>query len=311
MANGEQDLNSGPDFVTVNDLPIELRCEITKKFHDYATLLILNDDYAGSGVLVQMDGYFGILTAEHVVFNPGNPLDNSARSRQILSVPVGIHSVSDLGDVRIQPDVRRVNVNSLRWFPEEPHSKTYEDAEWGPDLAFIRIPPASEFQESLLARISFWNLTLDTEYRMRSALNEGFVAYVGAPGIWIDDDPTVRPGQKVKRIKSAAFLGGAKYELKENGHDFLTTIGNREQGSLLPPNFKGVSGGAVWKFWPRLGDAKLGERKYEIDQYVLAGIAFWADCSDANAPWIRAHGPRSIYGGFLNEVRAWLQGGTT
>ena len=28
MPSGEQDSNSGPDFVTVNDLPIELRCEM-------------------------------------------------------------------------------------------------------------------------------------------------------------------------------------------------------------------------------------------------------------------------------------------
>ena len=28
MPSGEQDSNSGPDFVTVNDLPIEWRCEM-------------------------------------------------------------------------------------------------------------------------------------------------------------------------------------------------------------------------------------------------------------------------------------------
>lgn len=83
---------------------------------------------------------------------------------------------------------------------------------------------------------------------MHTASDQGFVAYVGAPAMWIDDDPTVKPTQKVKRIKSAPFLGGAPHRLDESGYDFLTTVGNREQGSLLPQNFKGVSGGAVWNF---------------------------------------------------------------
>lgn len=175
-------------------------------------MLILNDDYAGSGIFVKVDDSFGILTAEQVIFNPNNRFDNSVRGQQILTIPVSHHSFGDLDDARIQPDVRRVNVNLLRWYPESPHSETYEDTKWGPDLAFIRIPPTSSFEESFLARRNFWNLTLDSETRMQAALeNRAFVAYVGAPGVWIDDDPNVKPSQKVKRIKSAAFLGGAEY----------------------------------------------------------------------------------------------------
>jgi len=162
MPRGDQDSFSESDFVTVNDLSTDFRNEITDTFHNYATLLILNDDNAGSGIFVQIDGCFGILTAEHVVFSPINPFNNSVRSQQILSVPVEHHSLENLDDARIQPDVRRINVSSLSWYPDSPHSETYEAAEWGPILPLFASPPprnskkVSEREETF--GISHWIL---------------------------------------------------------------------------------------------------------------------------------------------------------
>jgi hypothetical protein len=50
--------------------------------------LMLNDDFIGSGVLVEIDGVPFILTAEHVVNNPRTPFDNSLESTQVLVTSV-------------------------------------------------------------------------------------------------------------------------------------------------------------------------------------------------------------------------------
>ena len=48
-------------------------------------------------------------------------------------------------------------------------------------------------------------------------------------------------------------------------------------------------------------------RELKAGDYVLAGIVFWEDQQDPNAPFVRSHGPRSIYEKFLREVRLWLK----
>jgi hypothetical protein len=50
-------------------------------------------------------------------------------------------------------------------------------------------------------------------------------------------------------------------------------------------------------------------RELTAEDYVLAGIVFWEDQQDANAPFVRSHGPRSVYEKFLSEVRTWLRDG--
>jgi len=71
-----------------------------------------------------------------------------------------------------------------------------------------------------------------------------------------------------------------------------------EPGLFIPESFKGVSGGDLWLFCDFF---QMSEPPQELtrNDYVLAGIAFWQDQIDANTPFVRCHGSRSIYENFL------------
>jgi hypothetical protein len=126
--------------------------------------LILNDDFLGSGVLVEVDNVPGVLTAEHVVNNSAAPFDNSLESKQAL-----VTSVSE------RANTVAVEMRHLTWW-----TTTRQTDEWGPDLAFIRLPESAGFTRQLRASKSFYNLTLDPKNRMEEALDSsGFMAFVG------------------------------------------------------------------------------------------------------------------------------------
>jgi hypothetical protein len=53
--------------------------EISRQLHKYTISLILDGKFYGTGTLVEIDGFKGILTAEHVIHNPeGKRFDNSS-----------------------------------------------------------------------------------------------------------------------------------------------------------------------------------------------------------------------------------------
>jgi hypothetical protein len=92
----------------------------------------------------------------------------------------------------------------------------------------------------------------------------------------------------------------------QNGYDFVDLLAAREPGTVIPNSFQGVSGGALWRFRDFF---HMSEPPQELkrDDYVLAGIVFWEDQTNPDAPFIRAHGPLSIYENFLPKVREWLR----
>jgi hypothetical protein len=134
--------------------------------------------YAGSGVLVEVDGVSGILTAEHVIFNPQMPFE----SGQALWTIPRFYSMDRLDDPIVDdpathPSASNIQIDLLRWYPESPHRQDYTQpsAEWGPDLAFIRLPELglTAFGRTLRAvRINFYSLAREPEARMEKALDE-------------------------------------------------------------------------------------------------------------------------------------------
>jgi len=146
-----------------------LRTSIVETLGSPIVQLILDGEYAGSGVLVEVDGVSGILTAEHVIFNR-----DSFKKAQILStIPrfYSIDSIDDpiLDDPTTQPSATHIRIDLLRWYPPTPHRKDYKEqgAEWGPDLGFIRIPKGTNFEGNLrAARINFYSWAHEPELRM-------------------------------------------------------------------------------------------------------------------------------------------------
>lgn len=270
--------------------------------------------YAGSGVLVEAYGVSGILTAEHVIFNPKMPFESG---QALWTIPrfYSMDRVDDpiVDEASTHPSATNIQMDLLSWHPESPHRKNYETqaARWGPDLAFIRLPQdaLTAFGRTLRAvRINFYSLAREPQARMQRALDETktILAIVGAPAEWIEDDPSPRAGQMIERIKSGVLLTAQEqYQPAKNGYDFIDALIGAGPGTLIPGSFGGVSGGALWRFRDPFHTVQP-MRELQSGDYVLAGIAFWEHLGKRK-PFIRSHGPRSLYEKFLPELRDWLR----
>lgn len=143
---------------------------------------------------------------------------------------------------------------------------------------------------------------------MQKALDETntMLALVGAPLQWIENDPLPRAGQMIDLIRSGIMLTAQeRYQPPKNGYDFIDALLEAGPGTSIPGSFGGVSGGALWRFRdPFHTDQPMPELKPE--DYVLAGIAFWEQLR-GRKPFVRSHGPRSLYETFLPLLRDWLR----
>jgi hypothetical protein len=66
------DQNASEEFflVRLGDLPESLTKELRVAVTCFVVPILLDEEFYGSGVLIQVDGHYGILTAEHVVNPP-------------------------------------------------------------------------------------------------------------------------------------------------------------------------------------------------------------------------------------------------
>jgi hypothetical protein len=293
--------------LSLDQLPNELRANIVQAFGSFVIPLFLDAEPAGTGVLVEVDGVLGILTAEHVIFNPNKPLEQG----QVLWTIPRAYPRESIGQRTNHPRATRIRTDLLRCYPSAPSRKDYkqEGAEWGPDLGFIRIPKPTNPEGNLRALRNVYSWAREPEGRMEKALKQDnlMLAVVGVPQEWIEDDPRSQPDQVAKRIKMGPLLTAQeKYWPDQNGYDFIDALAERTPDTPIPQSFKGISGGALWRLRdPFHADPPMPE--LTAGDYVLAGIVFWEDQQNANAPFMRSHGPRSVYEKFLPEVRAWLK----
>ena len=266
-------------------------------------------DFAGSGLLVEVDGVSGILTAEHVIYGPAG----LETKRSILATVPQVYPFDSFAELIPDQPARHaigthIRAEVLTWYPTTHQRKTYD--EWGPDLAFIRVPKGTPFERNLRAtRINFYSWARGPDSDMRKALDQSssVLAVVGAPGEWIEEDPSPKPGQFGRRIKVGVMMTAQEqYHPDQNGYDFVDAVASREPGTFIPNSFGGVSGGALWRFRDVFHTNLFGTQ-LNRDEYVLAGIAFWQHRIDSKISFVRCHGPRSIYERFLPEVRDWLK----
>src|ERR1700738_2857878 len=105
-----------PGF-TLNDVPTTIKNELARKTHDFAVHFIRDDKPAGSGVFVKVAEYYGILTAEHVIYPPEPPFDDSENSRQTLTFPLKIYCGDPPPEHKTFQDSLPIPMNHLRWYP--------------------------------------------------------------------------------------------------------------------------------------------------------------------------------------------------
>jgi hypothetical protein len=165
--------------------------------------------------------------------------------------------------------------------------------EWGPDLAFLAIPPNKV--GTIESVKSFYNLPL-REGSMRAGkpdIERGLWAFVGAPA---STSNLAAPGNlEFAQTAHWAFVD----RLHAIGdHDYVD-VGIPADASNLPASFKGVSGGGLWQIdiFRDLGG------RWGMTVPTLEGCAFY-ETAPANARiHIRCHGRRSIYVRAIEQLR--------
>ena len=281
---------SGEYFsVYLGDLPESLKEELRAAVTCFAVPLLLDEEFIGSGVLIEVDGHYGILTAAHVL--------NAPFRKSFADASEFFISVASFAN-RVSVSTRYLDLFTTARLSDE----------YGPDLGFILLPPTSSVVSEAKARKSFYNLANDPGNRMGSALkNEGFVAFVG---LVAEEQKELQPTLGFKSVTGLfgyAFLTGVEKAFEKDSHDYLEVAADRSLCPTVPKSFGGVSGGGLWRFFVsrQAADDKPGLER--LNGYVLAGITFYQIDPSSARPLVRAHGPRSIYQTFLSELRCWLR----
>jgi hypothetical protein len=274
--------------IRLSELPDALVEEIRRITGDYTLPIVSGYTPLGSGTLVQIDQWRGLLTARHVV-QPENPdlrLDVTGYPERFLRTAVGpfAHDLS-------------ITTNALRFVITPRKSKEY-----GPDLAFIALPPGP-FLHAIMARKSFFNLTKNTAERKKMALNDtGFFALCGFPAVKDFSVAAELGFAVVNRLLGYSMLTGPEYYEERDGWDYYEMPVSQQAANEFERTFGGVSGGGVWR-----ANAKRGEDdnpgQEVLHNMTLAGVAFFQvdDLKEKHFA-IRAHGPTSLYDRFLEQM---------
>ncbi len=175
--------------ITVGEFSDELLNDISRTTYDYTIPLGLNNVLVGSGTLINIDATPGILTAAHVIKVSG--WNNSIGVKQALVTTPDRHA-SYLWE----------RMENLDWWISKP-----VDPEWGPDLAFIRLPTSGRFIEQIKGKKSFWPLTKNPSQRVEDAnSSDVFAAVCGFVAEETRDGEPESGFQQVERLQGYSFI---------------------------------------------------------------------------------------------------------
>lgn len=281
--------------VRLGDLSESVIEAIKQETKHYTVPPVINETPLGSGTLMVIDGYFGILTAEHVVRHPHKPelhLTNLSHQGPRLVIPP-MDFPADIGFASFS--LRVITTNRKR-------------DDYGPDLAFIVMPPSGALSE-IRARRSFYPLAKAADEKTEEALQDtGFIAFCGFLGSKRTEEAADLGFSKVIQLGGYAFLTGPeKYEQRDRWDYYELGVRREEMGDF-GDSFGGVSGGGVWRIPVYLKKGDVVGAEY-FERMTFAGVAFYEENHLPNGRFfVRTHGPRSIYQTFLPEIRKQLSG---
>jgi hypothetical protein len=214
---------------------------------------------AGTGTLGTVDGLYGIVTAAHVW---EDVLKSAVKLGITLTDNINHNYLMDVS--AIHPTIIRDNASGWN--------------EWGPDIAFLRIPP--EFVGGIKAFQDFEDLKKPPKPLGVESL-ECWVA-MGTP----EELGSFSPNHASVQI-SGDFVDPRSQSSGE--HDYYDFEVNTEREGM-PKSFGGFSGGGLWRVLvyhsPLTDKIDWAQR--------LKGVIFWQSPLVEGKRMIRCHGPKSI-----------------
>jgi hypothetical protein len=238
----------------------------------------------GSGTLVRCAAIQGILTCGHVL--------EALRSHQ--SFGVVCFGVAESRCQKIIFDAADTVAHAISFFTP-PGSAT------GPDLAFVPIPSGEMGALTALGSV----VDLDSgEAKATSSGPAGAEAIEAVAGI-VDEMtplPHLSATAIILDVEGLVNVGRVSSTRNVNQFDLLEFIPNSSQDFALPSTYGGTSGGGIWRVYVN----RQQDSTYLPSETRLTGVAFWE--TDPPDRKIIGHGPGSIYGHLLAEIRRrWSQ----
>jgi hypothetical protein len=237
----------------------------------------------GSGTLVSIGRIDGILTAAHV-------WDDILRRRSK-------ENLDELG--LLQFPIRSKQSQRLRlkldYVDVEMIGSSPFDDEFGPDLAFVRLPIA--IANALRANSSFANFDkqIATAFASVPVGVKVHDAVVGVVAGWQND--TIDDGELIiTPIEALHNVGTAKPISPSNGFDRMQFVPLPATDFKLPKSYGGTSGGGLWR-------ALTNDENVYFEKRLM-GVAFYEKQDDAGTIVVICHGPKSVYVKLAEQIRA-------
>lgn len=234
---------------------------------------------AGSGTLVQADGHYGILTADHVLTN--FPAQGE----------VGL-ILADGEVIKLQRVVMRMeHVQKVRIARA---SRTKD----GPDLGLILLPRGLAKDIEAKGNV-FYNLVKRKDRVLADEDSSSYGGWIVAGMVheWSFSLPDER-GLGVRGFKGFVGAGVVRPEQCRGSFDYFDFEVRGGVGYGRPDNFGGMSGGGLWRIVVRQDGAAL-----LVEDALLFGVVFYQDVV-ADGIDLICHGRRSVYGRALAELTA-------
>lgn len=224
----------------------------------------------GSGTLIQADGKFGILTADHVLTN----LPTQGEIGLVLprmNTPKLDRHILDAGHLTY------VRIGQASFSAS------------GPDIGFVRLPEREA--RRLEVNKMFYGLSNRRSDMLQKPkpTNDGGWFLSGMVHEWTEEHAGEVGYHAVKQFRGTFGAGVVSQESRDDRFDYLkfeARFGDRYEG---PTNYQGTSGGGLWQVALTERDGAL-----VIRDVLLSGVAFYQTLVPTGFD-ISCHGRSSVY----------------
>lgn len=271
----------------LSTLTVEESTQLTKRVlqHAAGVTILSNDRPLGSGVLVQTEVSFGVITAGHVC---RLVRDEIHPERIIGCLPHSAMGTAGLEEVRSDVPVRDLPLCGVE--------ENYDPKGRTPDYGCLKIPPTAA-RDMMASWGTFVNLTSGGPSRRQQQYR-------------LERNAWVSGGYLAERSwERAAYhwhaIGGPEAVYERDGRRYLYIKVPGRLAAECPKGLGGMSGSGVWEI-PIA--RRRSEEAMQIGAPILRGVTFWQrERSDDGSFGFYAHELESI----ADDVVRMLDGGSS
>jgi hypothetical protein len=271
---------------SMNNVPESLIAEIANQLHVHTTALfkLWMDNNGqrqglqiGSGTFVSIGAGYGILTAQHVAEQLADPY--------ILGLSVAREG---------QEDSMSVKRESMRIF----EVGKPEQAEFGPDLAFIMLTDWNDVS-TIRASRSMYPLDNFREELLNSPppMDAGIWFFCGSPEAYFAEEESTRGFSKILSFRQMCYAAVPSVMHERGDYDYVDLDAEKDVSPLK--SYAGMSGGGLWQVTvERLKDGSIIPKRY-----LFSGVTFYQGMRSNEIRFIRCHGRKSVYSHVVSAVK--------